>query len=775
MLPLTLKPASPAPALLRRLTSSTIAPVPATLERAFTAVSRPVLPLFAGQVKLADNERASDSYVRYTPLNTACPLSTWHSLAKPQALREHFKDAEVLEGYIRGKGEYYQIPWIQYAKAVGEEPYTVFDTETTGLKSYDRIVQLAASEVTKDHEVRHLADMNTYINPGTDKQGNPFPIQPGAQAVHGISSEMLADKPTIDKLLPNIRKGLLHHNRLGAAYNAKFDINYINNAIEKWNKSPNRKASGYLRPIEPALTLDAFILIQRIHPFVSLRKRLSDQYMVLMGHELENKHDAQADTDGTVDVLKYCFKYLQKHAIPQEWAQFAADNLPQRNYQPGEKTAAIAQFVRDHRAVLAKVMPNGAQTLKITDVLRFQHGTTPLYDGTELPKLDINLSLFGWDGTKYWEDKNDVLDAEVVKEIRTERDADNRSFISGKFRHELNSTHLMEAATVLQNLTKPVTKPDDAEEKANALSTRVAYSKELILPVAETFMTRFLDKMLPTDQVGWDALQAEITESMMATAQSKLKRVKDVPELAQGKLREYIGIVAKDCIPHMQNVQAALGDRYFYLQVPIDPKKPLIHPDVLKLNLHQGRRLTPDWEKNQPGLHRPEVKPAADEKQFAVNTTSQVGQPTPWLHRDIKSAIPIKPYWFNEIMEGRKTWEIRGQVTHTRGMIGLIESGTGHIGGQVDLVDCIGPLTKADLLANVDKHGMPAEELEHGKYPNGTGYKNAYAYVFKDPQRLEPVIPYNHPSGAITRVTLNEKSLPNREKYTAPQTPESQT
>jgi hypothetical protein len=52
----------------------------------------------------------------------------------------------------------------------------------------------------------------------------------------------------------------------------------------------------------------------------------------------------------------------------------------------------------------------------------------------------------------------------------------------------------------------------------------------------------------------------------------------------------------------------------------------------------------------------------------------------------------IRSPWIEEILRGRKTWEIRGSNTNIRGRIGLIRSGSGLVVGTCDLVDVEGPL-----------------------------------------------------------------------------------
>jgi hypothetical protein len=69
-------------------------------------------------------------------------------------------------------------------------------------------------------------------------------------------------------------------------------------------------------------------------------------------------------------------------------------------------------------------------------------------------------------------------------------------------------------------------------------------------------------------------------------------------------------------------------------------------------------------------------------------------------------ALLVRQPWIDKILARRKTWELRGSATSIRGLIALIESGTGLVVGACDVVDVVGPLTLADLRRNVRKHGV---------------------------------------------------------------------
>lgn len=112
-------------------------------------------------------------------------------------------------------------------------------------------------------------------------------------------------------------------------------------------------------------------------------------------------------------------------------------------------------------------------------------------------------------------------------------------------------------------------------------------------------------------------------------------------------------------------------------------------------------------------------------------------------------ALLIRRPWIDKILDDEKTWEIRGSRTSVEGRIGLIASGSGTVIGVCDLADCAGPLTAAEFRTNVRKAGMRPNEATLGYY------RQTYAWVLKNAQRLERPVPYHHASGAVIWVKLD--------------------
>lgn len=77
----------------------------------------------------------------------------------------------------------------------------VFDLETTGLSpERDAIVEIGAVRVV-DGQIDERLKYETLVRP-TNAEGLPIMIPPRAQAVHGISDEMVKNAPTIAEVLP---------------------------------------------------------------------------------------------------------------------------------------------------------------------------------------------------------------------------------------------------------------------------------------------------------------------------------------------------------------------------------------------------------------------------------------------------------------------------------------------------------------------------------------------------------------------------------------------
>ena len=93
------------------------------------------------------------------------------------------------------------------------------------------------------------------------------------------------------------------------------------------------------------------------------------------------------------------------------------------------------------------------------------------------------------------------------------------------------------------------------------------------------------------------------------------------------------------------------------------------------------------------------------------------------LREEIISVLIIQPEWLQKILEGIKTWEIRGSKSKKAGqVIYLAGSGTSTIYARVKFEACHGPLTQNEWDANVRRHCVMMHTRAYGAH--------TYAYQF---------------------------------------------
>jgi hypothetical protein len=107
-------------------------------------------------------------------------------------------------------------------------------------------------------------------------------------------------------------------------------------------------------------------------------------------------------------------------------------------------------------------------------------------------------------------------------------------------------------------------------------------------------------------------------------------------------------------------------------------------------------------------------------------------------------ALIIRKEWLDEIFYRGKVWEMRSRPTNVRGRILLIESGSGHIVGECNLVGCSSIPIKADD-KYFDKHRVSDTDLLE---------KWCYPWMLSDIHRYVDPVPYNHPKGAVVWVNI---------------------
>lgn len=161
-----------------------------------------------------------------------------------------------------------------------KKPIVFFDIEATGLNVIkDRIVQIALIKYSPGQMIPE--ELELMINPG-------IPISQEAIDVHGITPEMLKNKPTFaqvaDQLFAFIGDADL------AGYNSdRYDIPMLMEEFVRCGKDLN---------LDARRTIDVQKIFYKMEP-----RTLSAALQHYCNKKLEGAHDALADVRATVDVL----------------------------------------------------------------------------------------------------------------------------------------------------------------------------------------------------------------------------------------------------------------------------------------------------------------------------------------------------------------------------------------------------------------------------------------------------------------------------------------
>jgi DNA polymerase III subunit epsilon len=158
----------------------------------------------------------------------------------------------------------------------------VLDTETTGLDPLrgDRLVEIGCVEIFNRMPTGQT--FHRHINPERDMPAEAF-------AVHGLSSEFLADKPLFSQVVEEFLEFIADAPLV--IHNASFDISFINAELDRIK-----------RPSIPRERLvDTLLLARRKHPGVSNRlDDLCSRYAI--DNSRRTKHGALLDSELLAEV-----------------------------------------------------------------------------------------------------------------------------------------------------------------------------------------------------------------------------------------------------------------------------------------------------------------------------------------------------------------------------------------------------------------------------------------------------------------------------------------
>ena len=174
-----------------------------------------------------------------------------------------------------------------------EKPLLFFDIESTGLNiASDSIIELCFVKILPGGEQR----IKTWrVRPWDYEKNCLRPINPSAQAVHGISLEDLAGEPTFYQIADEV-VAWLEGSNLAGFNSAKFDLPMLAEEIERVRRFTDKQLQ---------IDLHAMKMVDVQNIFHAMEPRtLKAAYLFYCGLELENAHAAEADTLATYEVLK---------------------------------------------------------------------------------------------------------------------------------------------------------------------------------------------------------------------------------------------------------------------------------------------------------------------------------------------------------------------------------------------------------------------------------------------------------------------------------------
>ncbi len=226
---------------------------------------------------------------------------------------EDFKILYGMEGYLINDTD---SAAHRLAASGKKGTYVVFDIETTGLSPVnDEITEIGAVKIIDGQITETYSQL---INPGR-------PIPQKIVQLTGITDEMVADKPSIDAVMPEFLA--FCENSVVVAHNASFDTGFI------------RQKSGMLNLSFQNKVMDTLRLSRELFP--GQAKHSLGVVAERLGVSLENHHRAVDDATATAEI----FLKFQDMAIEQ-WGDSGAQNI--------DTNPALLKNPRYHIILLAK-------------------------------------------------------------------------------------------------------------------------------------------------------------------------------------------------------------------------------------------------------------------------------------------------------------------------------------------------------------------------------------------------------------------------------------
>jgi len=165
---------------------------------------------------------------------------------------------------------------------IADTTFIAFDVETTGLYPVaGRVVELSGVKFTIDSGV--IATFDELINPQS-------PIPPEVVRIHGITNAMVAERPTVDLIVPRFLEFIGGPEMVLISHNASFDVGFVGVDIAR---------QGIADPGN--LILDTLVLARHCLP--SLGSYKLENLVRYFNIPSQNYHRALADSFSVKEIF----------------------------------------------------------------------------------------------------------------------------------------------------------------------------------------------------------------------------------------------------------------------------------------------------------------------------------------------------------------------------------------------------------------------------------------------------------------------------------------
>lgn len=258
-------------------------PLPAAARLAETLSLTDIVELHGGTVWYTPDFSAGTGYLRL--LLSETEMTEVLAATSRSSPRPVFYDFDL----FHRPGQTQELDQCQLA----ELPYTVFDTETTGLEPSrgDEIVSIGAVRI-----------VNGRLLPGETfhQLVDPRRSLPGVSVrIHGITAEMLRDQPTLDRVLPSFHR--FCEDTVLVAHNAAFDMRFV-------QLGEQRAGVRFDNPV-----LDTLMLSFVLHP--DQAEHSLEALATRFGVAMEGRHTALGDAVTTGGIFVKMLPLLRDRGI----------------------------------------------------------------------------------------------------------------------------------------------------------------------------------------------------------------------------------------------------------------------------------------------------------------------------------------------------------------------------------------------------------------------------------------------------------------------------